>query len=68
MEPSNKRKREWMDLLLQHAVPETVARSCIRDAADDAQLIAKIKEAVPGEGAEQLVQVCRSRKITSDLG
>ena len=57
MEPFNKRKREWLDLLLQHAVPETLARSCIQDAVDDAQLIAKIKVAVPGEGVEQLVQV-----------
>ena len=53
----NKRKRAWLDLFLQHAVPESVARSCIRDVADDAQLIAKIKEAVPGKGAENVVQI-----------
>ena len=57
MEAFDERKRKWLDLLLQHMVPETVARSCIRDVADDAQLIDKIKEAVPGEGAQQLVQV-----------
>ena len=36
-------KQEWLDLLLQHAVPKTVVRSCIRDVTDEAQLIAKIK-------------------------
>ena len=54
---SLERKRHWLDLCLQHAVSEDVARSCIRDATHDAQLIAKIKEAVPGEGAEKVVQV-----------
>ena len=57
MESFDKRKREWLDLLLQHAVPETLAQSCIQDVANDTQLIAKIKDAVPGEGAEKLVQV-----------
>ena len=57
MEPSDERKRHWLDLFLQHEVSENVARSCIRDVADDAQLIAKIKETVPGEGAEKVVQV-----------
>ena len=51
-------KQEWLDLLLQHAVPETVARSCIRDVTDEAQLIAKIKALEsPGEGVERLLQV-----------
>ena len=54
-------KHTWLDLLLQHAVSETVARSCIRDAADEAQLIAKIKALkLPGVGAvkkELLLQV-----------
>ena len=51
-------KQEWLDLLLQHAVPETVARSCIRDVTDEAQLIANIKALEsPGEGVERLLQV-----------
>ena len=51
-------KRDWLDLLLQHAVPEAVAQRCVRDAANDAQLIAKIKAlASPGEGVERLLQV-----------
>ena len=63
MEPFDTRERCWLDLLLQHAVPETVARSCIQDAADDAQLIAKIKAlASPGEGVERLVQVLSFRE------
>ena len=57
MNSFEERKRNWLDLLLQHAVPETVARSCIQDVADDAQLIDKIKDAVPDKGAGQLVQV-----------
>ena len=57
MEPSDERKRHWLDLFLQHGVSENVARSCIQDVADDAQLIAKINETVPGEGAEKVVQV-----------
>ena len=50
-------EQKWLDLLLQHEVPEAVARSCIRDVADDAQLIAKIKEVAPGEGVENVVQI-----------
>ena len=57
MESLDERKRHWLDLFLQHAVPEDVARSYIWDVTDDAQLIAKIKETVPGEGAEKVVQV-----------
>ena len=57
MEPSDERKRHWLDLFLQHGVSENVARSCIQDVADDAQLIAKINETVPREGAEKVVQV-----------
>ena len=49
-------KQHWLDLLLQHAVPETVARSCIRDVADEAQLVAKIK-ALESPGVERLLQV-----------
>ena len=54
-------KQTWLDLLLQHMVSETVARSCIRDVADEAQLIAKIKALeFPVEEAvkkERLLQV-----------
>ena len=57
MESSDERKRHWLDLFLQHAVSENVARSFIRDVTDDSQLIAKIKEALTGEGAEKVVQV-----------
>ena len=55
MEPLDELR--WLDLFLQHAVSENMARSYIRDVADDAQLIAKINETVPGEGAEKVVQV-----------
>ena len=52
------RKQNWLDLLLQHAVPEAVARSCIRDAADDTQLVCKIKEELAsGEATERLVHI-----------
>ena len=55
MESLDERKRHWLDLFLQHEVSEDVARSCIRDVADDAQLIAKIKETVPDK-ADRLVE------------
>ena len=46
-----KNKQDWLDLLLQHGVPETMARSCIRDVTDEEQIIAKIKALEsPGEG------------------
>ena len=55
---SVERKQHWIDLLLQHAVSETVARSCIRDVADQAQLIAKVKALESSdEGVERLLQV-----------
>ena len=40
-------KQHWLDLLLHHAVPESTARSCIADAADEPQLIAKLKALEP---------------------
>ena len=56
-------QQHWFNLLLQHAVPETVARRCIGDVADDAQLIAKIEAlASPGEGVERLVHVLSFRE------
>ena len=52
------RKRDWLDLLLQHAVAEADARSCIRDVADDMQLIGKIKELLPpSEATERLMHI-----------
>ena len=55
---ANRRKQNWLDLLLQHAVPEAVARSCIRDVADDVQLIRKIKQLLPPSAAtERLMQI-----------
>ena len=40
-------KQHWLDLLLHHAVPESTARSCIADAVDEPQLIAKLKALEP---------------------
>ena len=49
-------RQHWFDLLLQYAVPETVARSCVRDATDEAQLIANIhSHKLSGNSVERLL-------------
>ena len=60
MQATREIKRSWFDLLLQHAVPEDVARFCIRDAANEAQLTAKIEALVPSAKSAKLLLVLSS--------
>ena len=50
-------KKNCLDLLLQHSIPEALARSCIENAATEAELISNLKALNLSQDTQRLVQV-----------